>query len=189
LTRLNHEATGRSLEVKHTDRALHANVAVSTWHCCQGIARDWAFRADVPPHPEQFGPRPRRRWSGNRSTVPSSRRSTKVSSSSVAPSTPASAWKTRRKAWPPSSKSARRTSGTADPGDCEIVRNCRLTAEMGSSTALGHRFWPCPVVKTFHSPRACPVGREATSRKRGSGLVQQPVQSAVRVATAIWLIR
>jgi Enoyl-CoA hydratase/isomerase len=60
-------------------------------------------------------------------------------------------------AWPPSSRSAKRTSGTTDRGDFESSPNCRLTAEPASSAALNRWFWPCLITKRVRSA-ACKVG-------------------------------
>ena len=38
--RLDFEATGRGVSIKHSARALHTNVAASPCSCCPGIAQD-----------------------------------------------------------------------------------------------------------------------------------------------------
>ena len=77
----------------------------------------------------------------NASTAPSRARSTKVCCSSAACSIRCSPPRTRRKAWPPSSRSANRTSNTVKA--CYLPSVCRGSRESGAPLA-GARFAPLP---------------------------------------------
>ena len=75
---------------------------------------------------------------GERQPRPSRRRSPRASASSAGCSTPCSPPRTRRKAWPPSSRSARRSSATARRA-CRPARSVGLTLAGGLTISTVNR--------------------------------------------------
>ena len=123
--------TGRMMDAAEAERAGLVSRVVPAAELCRGgpqDGRDHRLHVPADRHDDQ----------GDASTAPTRRRLPRASASSGACSTPCSPPPTRRRAWPPSSRSVNPTSSTNDRPDRQNPARFRLAAYGWLLTPAGH---------------------------------------------------